>query len=826
MPRFLNRAIVYGLLILMVAGGILPSLLSDISLTNMPSWYSASQPKLGLDLRGGSQLTMAVDTQGLLTAVNQSLVEDLIKSVKGQAITLANTQVSSESIDLLVPNPAQQTDLVDTIGEKLKQRISGRYAIHIDGKYVHLRLEKNYRDILIDDAVERSREIIRQRIDATGVIEPSIFRQGSEAIVIQLPGVSDPERIRQLLGSTAQLSFYLVAESGNRLNTLTLPGTQANSRFVLQKPMALAGEHITDARLGFAPDTGEALVSFRLDTLGAQRFARLTKDNIHRQLAIVVDDKVISAPVINSAIPGGSGEISGNFTPESASDLALLLRSGALPAQLQEIERHSVGPQLGGDAIQSGLITGLVGAVLVLVFMLAAYGRWAFIAWAGLAVTSVLVFATLSLLQATLTLPGIAGLILTLGMAVDANILINERIREERTGGAKSLAAVTTGFDRAFITILDANLTTLIAVALLFFFGNGPLRGFAITIAVGLCATLVVTRAITLPLMVTALRLKRQHWLPSIKPRFATRFSRRNFNFMGVHLRGLIISLLLSAGSIALLATQGLALGVDFSGGSSIKAYNTGLESNAVRGIIGDGASLQTLGATGDYLVRLPAGQDNNAALINQIQTNIQALSPQAQFDISSISAQVSQDFFAVSIVALLLAAAGMGLYLWARYQSYFALSAIVTLGLDLTKIFGLLALFQIEFNLVVIAALLALIGYSINDKVVVFDRIRDKLRQHQHNDLHQLLNDSVNATLKRTLYTSITTAIAILPMAIAGGSVVSNFAIPLLFGIVICTSSSIFIAAPLILSAGKKRLAENRDLLQMTNDELRQQQV
>lgn len=301
---------------------------------------------------------------------------------------------------------------------------------------------------IVHDTVEQSLEVVRRRLNETGMVEPIITRQGQDSILVQMPGVSDPQHIRELLGTTAKMTFHWVADAKTRPGTavISVKGEMQGSSYQLEEMVVLEGKHISDARLGFSQQTNEPVVTFRLDGEGAHQFGNLTKNNIGRALAIVLDQQVVTAPVIRSAIQGGSGEISGSFTSASANDLALLLRAGALPAPLKVIEERTVGPDLGSDAISIGISTGIVGALLVLGFMVGIYGRWGFIACLGLAINIGLTFGVLGLLGATLTLPGIAGFILSIGMAVDANILINERIREETRQGQPAMAALNAGF--------------------------------------------------------------------------------------------------------------------------------------------------------------------------------------------------------------------------------------------------------------------------------------------------------------------------------------------------------------------------------------------
>lgn len=761
MRSLFSRAIVYGLVIFLGLLSALPNVLPESTLNKLPNWYAQNQLTLGLDLRGGSHLLLALDAEAALKD----------------------------------KDPAQ-------------------------------------RDEMLRDLMDRSLEIVRKRLDETGMVEPLISRQGKDTILVQLPGVDDPAYIRELLGTTATMTFHWVSEPGASAAAMTLPGQAEGERYRLEKRVALEGEHIKDARLAYNQQTGEPVVTFRLDNEGARRFGDMTTANVGRALAIVLDNRVITAPVIRTPITGGSGEISGYFTTTEANHLALMLRSGALPVPLTVIEERTVGPDLGSDAIAMGVSTGVLGALLVLAFMVALYGRWGLIASFGLSLNVGLIFGVLSLFGATLTLPGIAGLILVIGMAVDANILINERIREESERGASAHTALKNGFSKAYNTILDSNVTTLIAISLLFLFGSGPIRGFAITMAVGLILSMFTAIAVTRLIMewrVNKLGRKPLH-MGGVREWFKNRKS-PNINFMRARFAGLIASAVLSIASVVLVVTPGMNYGIDFSGGSLIEVSAPALSVEQIR--TGLGAkdmhlAIQEFGEPGNYLVRLPpqtAEEIASGGAVAAVKATISQLSEDASFPrVEMVGPRVSGDFADASILALLIAGAGMLGYLWFRFESHFAIGAMLTIALDLTKTLGFFVLAGVEFNLTAVAALLALIGYSVNDKVVVFDRIREKLRATPEKPLLQLFNESINSTITRTVFTSLTTLLAILPMAIGGGAAVSSFALPMLFGVLIGTSSSTFIAAPIVYLLGERRIRLGKSQLRASREEQQSQ--
>jgi SecD/SecF fusion protein len=489
------------------------------------------------------------------------------------------------------------------------------------------------------------------------------------------------------------------------------------------------------------------------------------------------------------------------------------------------IEERTVGPDLGSDAISMGISTGVVGALLVLAFMVGIYGRWGLIACTGLAINIGLSFGVLSLLGATLTLPGIAGFILSIGMAVDANILINERIREETRRGEPAMVALRAGFQRAYSTILDSNITSLIAISLLFLFGSGPVRGFAVTMAVGLLISMFT--AISFTRVVMEWRVEKLGKQPLIISgiKLLDRISENTIPFLRARFLGLIASAVLSIASVFLFFSPGLDYGVDFSGGTVIEVSAPDVTVSDLRKGLAQLHSMpiaiQEFGAQGHYLMRLPmqsAEDVANGASVQAVKSAVQAISLDAEFPrVEMVGPRVSGDFGDATILAIILAGLGMLGYLWVRFESHFALAATLTLALDLTKTIGFFALAGVEFNLTAVAALLALIGYSVNDKVVVFDRIRENLRLMPDKPLVELLNESITSTLTRTVFTSVTTFLALLPMAIAGGSAVSSFSLPMLFGIVIGTSSSILIAAPIVLLLGEQRLRRGKKQLRVS---------
>jgi preprotein translocase subunit SecD len=377
----------------------------------------------------------------------------------------------------------------------------------------------------IRHAVDQSIQIVERRVNELGTVEPLIQRQGADRILVQVPGLGDPQRLIDLVGKTAKLTFRMVdtsvsadqAQQGRLpLDSEVVKGSkkEGGQTYVLEKRVMVSGEDLTDAQPGFDQRTSEPIVSFKFNINGARRFAQVTQENVGRPFAIVLDNEVISAPVIREPILGGSGQISGNFTVQGANDLAILLRAGALPAPLTIIEERTVGPGLGQDSIEAGKRSSYVGAAMVVIFMFLTYGLFGLFANIAVAINVAMIFGVLSLLNATLTLPGIAGIVLTVGIAVDSNVLIYERIREEVRAGRTPITAIDAGFSRALATIMDSNITTFIAAAVLFYIGTGPVRGFAVTLGIGIVTT--VFTAFTLTRLIVAMWVR--WWRPKTVP--------------------------------------------------------------------------------------------------------------------------------------------------------------------------------------------------------------------------------------------------------------------------------------------------------------------
>ncbi|MEX2642033.1 MAG: protein translocase subunit SecD [Acetobacterales bacterium] len=513
-----------------------PNVLGSRLFEGLPGWMPGKQINLGLDLQGGSHLLLEVETDVVLREEAESMLDAVRIELRRDRIRYTGLSATTDGVSVRIPDADQREQALSAV-RGLARQLSGstlpggdpglEAAMSEDGRLTLVITEAARRE-RVTSAVQQSVEIIRRRVDELGTREPNIQRQGEDRVIVQLPGIDDPERIKDLIGQTAKLTFHLVDNSVNVQDALqgrVPPGSEVlpvderdrqgagASHIVLRKRVVVSGDRLVDSQPTYDENNLPA-VSFRFDSVGGRRFGQATSENVGRQLAIVLDGKVISAPVIRSAILGGNGIITGRFSVQEAQDLSLLLRAGALPAPLNILEERTVGPGLGADSIAAGKIACIVGLILVVVFMVAAYGLFGVLADIALFFNICLIFALLSLLQATLTLPGIAGIVLTIGMAVDANVLIFERIREEVRLGRTPISAIDAGYQRALTTIIDSNLTTLIAAVLLFYFGSGPIRGFAVTLSIGLLTSMFTAIMVTRLLVVFYLRRRRPQVLP------------------------------------------------------------------------------------------------------------------------------------------------------------------------------------------------------------------------------------------------------------------------------------------------------------------------
>lgn len=531
MLRFSNSKIIGTLAIILVGLSLaIPSFFSADQrkgfFDGLPAWvphwiFPSRAIVLGLDLQGGSQLLLEVDQNDLTTTKVRSLRDEVRRVLQQENVRAeGGIQVLKRGVQVRIPDATARAKALPKLKE-LSQPIQNALVGSTGANTIDVNeqpdgtIQLNYTDAgfteLARRAVSQGIEVIRRRIDAKGTLEPSIQQQGSDRILIQVPGLQDPQRLEELLGKTAKLEFRMMADSaaGDVDLLPSQDGAAPNTpierlpKVPVERRVMADGSELTDAQPAFDTQSNEPMVSFKFNLRGAQRFGQATSENVGRRMAIVLDSVVQSAPVIRSAITGGSGQITGSFTVQQANDLSVLLRAGALPAKFTVVERRVVGPGLGRDSINAGLHATYVAAALVVIFMFATYGVFGFFANIALAVHVGLILGLMSVLEATMTLPGIAGIVLTIGTAVDSNVLIYERMREESRAGRSMISALQAGFDRAFATIIDSNSTMAIAAVLLFFMGSGPVKGFAVVFILGILTTVIT--AVTLTRMMIAL---------------------------------------------------------------------------------------------------------------------------------------------------------------------------------------------------------------------------------------------------------------------------------------------------------------------------------
>jgi preprotein translocase subunit SecD len=518
---------------LIVCAFAIPNFFNEKTVQSWPKW-AQRHIVLGLDLQGGSHILLEVDTAAVRKEKVETLRDDVRRVVRDNrfggpaAVVIRGSSVefrAREGVDpaLLLSKMRELSQPLGGILSATGQR--SVEVVDLGGGAVRLTPTEPAIVERIRQAVEQSIQILERRLNELGTVEPTIQRQGVDRILVQVPGLGDPRQIIEILGKTAKLTFRLVDQSVPIDQALQgrvppeselLKGSKAEASqpYVIERRVIVSGEDLTDAQPGFDQRNGEPIVTFRFNTNGARRFAQVTQEHVGRPFAIVLDNEVISAPVIREPILGGSGQISGNFTVESANQLAILLRAGALPAQLTVIEQRVVGAGLGQDSIDKGKLASYVGAAMVVIFMFLTYGLFGLFANIAVGINVAMIFGVLSLLNATLTLPGICGIVLTVGIAVDSNVLIYERIREEVRAGRTPITAIDAGFTRALATIMDSNITTFIAAAVLFYIGTGPVRGFAVTLGIGIITT--VFTAFTLTRLMVAMWVR--WWRPKTVP--------------------------------------------------------------------------------------------------------------------------------------------------------------------------------------------------------------------------------------------------------------------------------------------------------------------
>jgi SecD/SecF fusion protein len=827
---------------------VLPSLTG-----RLPEWWQKHISRglnLGLDLKGGMHLILQVDLDQAINNALSRTAQDLKETAERRNLSLKVGEPTKGAMSVTLINKDEEAAFQKWFKEDFShlelqgpQRQDGALEFAVRLKPEEIRQ-------LQERTLAQSLEVLRNRIDQFGVTEPVIVRQGADQIVVQLPGIQDPQRALDLIGTTAQLEFKLVDDTAqinlselidqalkdgrlkpgynreelNRALADKIPaddevfiekrldretGRLVSVPLPLKKKVLLTGDAVKNASVRIG-DYNEPYVSVDFNRRGAAEFGRITGENVKRRLAIILDGVVRSAPVIQERIGGGKAQITGSFTSEEAHDLAIVLRAGALPATVKIVQNITVGPTLGADSIRKGLISGLIGTILVVAFMLFYYRFSGVVANYALVLNVIMLLGCLSLLNATLTLPGIAGIILSVGMAVDSNVLIYERMREEFATGKPIKAGIDGGYDKAFWTIIDSHVTTLITACVLFLFGTGPIKGFAVTLSLGVILNLF-TALFGTRVVYDWMVVKR--WLKKLS--FFELFQKPNLDFIGWRHYAFIISGVL--GLLGLLAFVQLSrghgnLGVEFSGGAMVqltaeKPFTVDEVRQALNREGWGHAEIQPLEGGRGLMVKLKKSEESVGQVSDHLTRILNGAMPQNRFSVAGtaeIGASISQDLRNKAILAIVLSMLGIIVYIAWRFEFVFGVGATVATFHDVLAVLGVFYLLHKEITLLVVTALLTLAGYSLTDTVVVFDRIRENLARRRGR-LGDLINLSVNEVLSRTIITSSTVFLVVVALFFFGGVVLRDFALAMILGVLVGTYSSVFVASPIVYAWRKE---------------------
>jgi len=822
----------------------MPNFYSDAVIKSWPKYLNLiphNKINLGLDLRGGSYLLLEANIDKLKQNWLESLVEEVRKGLREAKIGYNGLGKTADSVRFRIAKPEDAASAL-AVANKIRKPVGSLLLGGTGAPDLNVTTEDGGNAIIltptpealnqrISNGMSTAQEIVRKRIDALGTTEPSIQAQGASRLIVQVPGFDDPQKLMAVIGKTAVLSFHALDESksvedakasgvppGDRIYPADPVTLQRNpnqpKEYLLKAVPEVEGADLVNAGSEFGQQSGSPEVSFQFNTNGALKFGKYTQQNIGHLFAIVLDDKVVSAPRIQSAILQGSGVITGNFTVDETTELAIQLRSGALPTDLTVKEQRTVGPGLGADSIRAGTIAALVGAAAVACFMIFAYGLFGVFSVIALVINIIMLFGAMSLLGQTLTLPGIAGIVLTMGMAVDSNVLIYERIREELRSGRTAIMAIDNGFSRALWTVFDSHVTTVVAGLIMFALGAGPIRGFAVSLTIGILISLFT--AWTTTRLMISLWLGRQRSVSrNITVPVGHDFFPHDLKipFSKWAAIAVIGSIALNAASLGLAFTRGINFSIDFKGGTLIEIHDKAGSANiadlrAKIGALGVGSpQIQSLDDGSNALIRLeaqPGGDSAQAAAVDKLKS---ALGDAVEYRrVEAVGPTVSGEITKTALEAVGAAVLAISAYIWFRFEWQFAIGASLALIHDVLMTIGVFSLTRLEFDNNCIAALLTVVGYSINETVVVSDRIRENLRKFKKMPLPDLIDSSINTTLSRTVLTAGTVILALLSLLIFGGSVIRSFVLAMLFGVLTGTYSSIFIGSTVLKWLGVKR--------------------
>ncbi len=795
---------------LVLAAGLLvllPSLLPARLSAGLPGWMTDHRLVPGLDLTGGSRLVLEISRGDIAAERLRAAVETIGNTLRAARIPHSDLNGADDTIDVTVTTPAR----LDAARTALAALGLGTLSEPESG---------TFRLVLSADAVESAAsaaslgavDAVRRRVESLDIPELVVVRGEHDRIVVAMPGLTDPQRVKDMLATVGRLSARLVDDSVP-VDTAIENGAPAGTEVLYSTGEPPVGYLVRQDDLFTAIDVASAqpaandepFIEFVLKADAAERLAAFTRENSGRTIAILLDGQVISTSRIKGAITDGVGRLSGDFDAEGAANLARIIASGPLPAPLTIIEERSIEPALGTTSATTVVVALAVAIAAVVAFMTFFYGVLGVIASLSLAFVMVLSFAVLALVGAPVSLSMIAGMVLTVGIAVDASVLIFERIREEVKGGRELSRSVLVGFRRARATVLDASVTMFIAIAVLFLLSAAPVRAFALAVGIGLFATLATTFTLTRRLVTAWLNRSHATHLPKgVRSGF---FDSLNLRFMAVRNGVFLLTAVLSLAIAGLLVAGKLKPGIDFTGGAALevqaKAGNADLDDITAR--LND-AGVDVLNVTKQRdarhaLVRLTsAGEGENAE-----QTSVLVARGELEDDydfrrVEVVGPAISGELIDTATLGFVVGLFALVAYIWIRFEWHFAIGAIIALAHDVFFTLGFLALAKIEFNVTAVAALLTVAGYSLNDTMVVYDRVRENLRHFKQMPLPILIDDAINRTLSRTVLTSATTLIALAALALFGGEAIGTFALTLLFGVAIGTISSIYIAGPILI--------------------------
>ncbi|OJF89940.1 protein translocase subunit SecDF [Pararhizobium antarcticum] len=814
-----SKTILVWLIVLFSLVVALPNVLSERDLAGFPAWMPKKQVSLGLDLQGGSQLLLKTELEDVAGARLSALVADVGNRLKNAGIAYSGLSGTGSIIEVRIRDSAALNAATEALSPLAAALSAENDTVETtldtsDGPLLRLTLTEAGLAYRLSLSVDASIVVLQRRLEEMGIVRPVVRRQGPDRILVQIPGLQDPQRLKDILSQAGDLSFHTIDMSMSVQDAVNGAPPAASEvvysaddppigYLVLRRPI-VSSRDITDAKPALG-QSNDPVVDVTLDADGATRLAQVTARNTGMTLAILLDGQVISTPVIRTAITGGAVQVSGNFSAEGANDLAVLLNAGALPVPLTVVEERTIGIGLGSDSISAVVTAGCIAALLVLVFMFAFYGFFGLVANLAVILNVVMIIAVLSATGLTLTLPGIAGIILTIGMAVDSNVLIYERIRDEVRSGRPLSEAIHFGFSRAFAAIVDANITTLIAALILLYLGTGTVRGFAVTLAIGIVTTLFTAFTLTRVMLSEWVRRRKPLHLPDgIRTGM---FDRLDLRFMAI--RNYVFSGLavLSVLSTVLFAGIGMNLGIDFAGGSVLELSAREGEADIaditerLNGLNLGAVEVESVGGPQGVFVRVPSrdgGENAEQSSVILIRGELEDAYDFRRVEV--VGPSVSGELTRAATIGVLASLLAILVYIWVRFEWQFAIGAIVATLHDVLLTIGLFVVTGMEFNLTSIAALLTVVGYSLNDTVVVYDRIRENLRRYPRMPLPILIDAAINQTLSRTILTAVTTMLALLALCLFGGDMIRSFSIAMLFGVAVGTCSSIYVAGPLLI--------------------------